>query len=113
MSYADLIEDMTLSTLVFKGLSVPVQDPVTFKVTYTDATVLTTTGLLTNLTVGEKVARQQLQDATTHKLVLDDITENRVITRLLTVVVDGVTYQITGVKLPKISDSWITVYIKE
>lgn len=114
MSYSDLKEGTTPVSISFIKAGVPTQDPDTLEMIYTAGTTITTTGNFIHLSPTERVKRQQIQDDSKYKLVIEDTTANRTLTSLFTATVNDVVYQITGQpKFPQFTGSWITVYIKE
>ncbi|MGB3512166.1 MAG: hypothetical protein WBA93_23595 [Microcoleaceae cyanobacterium] len=80
---------------------------------YVPAEPIKLDGVKLALTVSERSARQQLQDSSTFKIVLDDTENARLLNNKYKVTVDTVEYEITGVKKPRLPNSLITVYIKE
>lgn len=114
MSYADLKAGTTPVSISFISPSVPTQDPDTLEMIYSNGTTIETTGNFIHLTPAEIVRRQQIQDDSRYKLVIEDTTLNRTITNVFTATIDGVVYKIIGKpKHPQFSNAWITVYINE
>ena len=88
-------------------------DPVTYQPIYTPSTPIVLEGVKIDLSVSEIAARQQLQDESKQKIVLDDTADAKSLTNLYEVTVDSIVYSITGVKKPRLPNSLVTVYIKE
>lgn len=88
-------------------------DPVTYQPVYTPGTPIVLDGVKLDLSVSEIAARQQLQDDSKQKIVLDDTAEAKSLTNLYEVTVDNIVYEITGVKKPRLPDSLVTVYINK
>ena len=114
MSYTDLKAGTTPVDIAFKRVGVPTQDPITYEMIYPDDIEINTTGNFIHLTPTQINARQQQQDDSKYKLVIDDTTELRTITNVFTATIDSVVYEIIGKpKHPQFSNAWITVYINE
>lgn len=114
MSYDDLKDGTTLKTIIFKKSGVPYQDPITFEMIYPEGEVLSIEGNLIHLSPSQIVARQQIQDDSRYKLVIEDTPENRTITSVFTATIENVEYKINGQpKYPQFKNAWITIYIKE
>jgi hypothetical protein len=114
MSYTDLKSGTTPVDIAFIKPGVPYQDPVTYEMVYPAGTTINTTGNFIHLSPSEIVARQQNQDDSKYKLVIEDTTLNRTITNVFTATIDSVVYEIIGKpKHPQFSNAWLTVYINE
>lgn len=114
MSYTDLKAGTTPVSISFIKPGVPTQDPNTLEMIYPEGTTIATTGNFIHLSPSEIVARQQIQDDSKYKLVIEDTTLHRTIDNVFTATIDSVVYEITGKpKHPQFSNAWITVYINE
>jgi len=117
MSFADLIHEVdTVSAQLIdpNGGGTTTIDPVTYEPVYTPADPITVTGVLTQLSSSELVARQQLQDNSTYKLIVDDTTRNRTIDHTYSATIGADNYKITGEpKKPVLNGCWITIYLSK
>ena len=81
---------------------------------YTPAIKIETNGNFVDLSPTEIAAREQIQDDSRYKAVLEDTELNRTIKASWFVTIDGEEYSITGrPRRPQFADGWITVYLKK
>jgi len=89
-------------------------DPVTYEPVYTPATPVVIDGNFVDLSPTQIAARQQIQDDSRYKAVIEDNTSNRNILATWEVTIDSVVYSITGrPRKPQFSYGWITVYLRK
>ena len=72
MIYDDFRDDEN-ATIVIKKAGTPVQDPVTYEMTYPLITVYDNPGIFYELGASEQVARQQIQKAATGQVILEPV----------------------------------------
>lgn len=81
---------------------------------YTPSTPLIVNGNFVDLSPSEIVAREQIQDDSRYKAVLEDTELNRTIKAAWEVTINNVVYEITGrPRKPQFSNGWITVYLRK
>ncbi len=115
MSFADLIVGVeTVSASIQNPESVMTGLDANLNPIYTASTPITTTAVLTHLTSSELAARNQIQDNSQYKLVINDNTTNRTINHTFEVTIDSIPYTINGdPKKQVLSIGWITLYISK
>ncbi len=114
MSFADLITGVTTVTasIVDPNGGTTTRDPVTLKIITTPATPVSVNSVFTQLSSSELAARQQLQDNSKYKLIIEDTTINRTFNHTYEVTINGTTYNITGEpKKPVLPIGWLTIYL--
>ncbi len=115
MSYANLSKNTTQVTAIIinpNGTMTGLDS--NYEPVYEPTTIATIKGNLTSLSSAELVARSQLQDNSTKKLIIDDNTLNRTIKYTYEVTIDSIVYKITGSpKHPVLPIGWLTVYLLE
>ncbi len=113
MSYANLSKNTAQVTAVIDNPAggTTVLDS-NFQPVYVPAIIATIKGNLTSLSSAELVARSQLQDNSTKKLIIEDNTLNRTIKYTYEVTIDSIVYKITGSpKHPVLPIGWLTIYL--
>ena len=109
--FEELIEGAELSLVELMSDTGTTTLDENYEPVFTPDNIITLHAPKVDLSASEKVARNQLQDNSTHKLIIPKNSVNTAINNKWTIKIDNVDYKITGVKKPVLDLDIMTVYI--